>query len=261
MRYLHLQEQSKLLKLGLMAGMLLSAVAAIGSQSRGALVGLLLAGSVFWFKSRKKLMSAVLVVVTAIVVIAVMPESWYQRMDTIETYSQDDSALGRINAWGTALNVANHRFFGGGFEMWHEQVFQLYGPDPSNVRDAHSIYFKVLGEHGYVGLLLFLALLAMTWFKCRAVIQLAKHRTDALWASDLAAMIQVSMVAYMSAGAFLGLSYFDYIYHLVAVTVVVHHLLTVPQPATVGPAQPRVQGHASIAKLSTLRQHQWPVMK
>jgi hypothetical protein len=65
----------------------------------------------------------------------------------------------------------------------------------------------------------------MTWMKCRSIIRQAKKDPDLTWARDLAAMIQVSMVAYMTAGAFLGLAYFDYIYHLIAVVVVVHHLV------------------------------------
>jgi putative inorganic carbon (HCO3(-)) transporter len=254
MRYLHLHEQNKLIKSGLVAAMVLTTVAAVGSQSRGALVGLALTGTLFWWKSRNKVGTGLLIAMAVMLAAAVMPEEWYQRMNTIETYDQDDSALGRINAWKTAWNLANHRFLGGGFEMWHEQVFQLYAPDPTNVHDAHSIYFKVLGEHGYVGLFLFLSLLAMTWFKCRTVIRLAKHRPDALWASDLAAMVQVSMVGYMSAGAFLGLSYFDYIYHLVAVAVVVHYLLTVPQPASDIPARSGVQRPATMSRLGALRQ-------
>jgi hypothetical protein len=51
-----------------------------------------------------------------------------------------------------------------------------------------------------------------------------------LWAHDLASMIQVSLVAYMSAGAFLGLAYFDFVYHLVATVVVVHHLVIAGRP-------------------------------
>lgn len=120
--------------------------------------------------------------------------------------------------------------------MWHWAVFQLYSPDPGNVRDVHSIYFEVLGEHGWVGFVLFMFLLVLTWLKCGATIRAAKKQPDKLWARDLAAMIQVSLVGYMSAGAFLGLAYFDFVYHLVAVAVVVHHLTVadkspVPVPA------------------------------
>ena len=32
------------------------------------------------------------------------------------------------------------------------EMFARYAPDPDDVHDAHSIYFEVLGEHGFVGL-------------------------------------------------------------------------------------------------------------
>lgn len=224
-RYLQLQEKNRLIKLALTAAMPLLAIAALGSQSRGALLGLALTGLIFWMKSRKKFGTAVLVVIAVVLITLIMPESWYARMSTIETYQQDESALGRLNAWGTALNAANHRVFGCGFEMWHEAVYALYGPDPTNVRDAHSIYFKVLGEHGWIGLGLFLLLLGLTWLKCRSMVRIAKGRPGAGWARDLGSMLQTSMIGYMSAGAFLGLCYFDYIYHLIVIAVAAYQIL------------------------------------
>ena len=253
-RFLHLQERNKLIKTGLAVAMPLLAIAAIGSQSRGALVGLALTGAIFWWKSRNKFGTAVLIAVAVMLVVAIMPEAWYQRMDTIDTYEQDESAIGRLNAWGTAINVANHRLFGAGFEMWHDYVFSLYGPDPNNVRDAHSIYFKVLGEHGYVGLFLFLLLLALTWLRCRSIIRIAKTRPDAGWARDLATMLQVSLVGYMSAGAFLGLSYFDYIYHLIVVAVAAYQVLTASQAVSDTPVRAGVRASPYVAGASTVRQ-------
>lgn len=252
-RYLHLQEKNKLVKTGLTIAMPLLVIAAVGSQSRGALVGLAFTGTMFWLKSRNKFGTAMLVAIAVVLVVSIMPEQWYQRMDTIETYQQDDSAIGRLNAWGTAINVANHRVLGAGFEMWHDQVFALYGPDPSNVRDAHSIYFKVLGEHGYIGLFLFLLLLALTWFRCNAIIRVAKKQPDTDWARDLATMLQVSMVGYMSAGAFLGLSYFDYIYHLIVVAVAAHHVLTTSRAASGAPARSGVGVDPLLATGQPLR--------
>ncbi len=240
MRYLQLHESSWWIRRGLAAAMLLTAIAAIGSQSRGALVALVITGSYFWWKSRNKIGTAMLLAIVVLGVVTIMPAEWYERMNTIETYDQDASAIGRINAWWTAWNVANSRFFGAGFEMWRPYVFALYSPDPNNVRDAHSIYFKVLGEHGWIGFALFMALLAATWLKCGRIGRMAKGHPELSWARDLSAMIRVSMIGYMSAGAFLGLSYFDYIYHLVAIVVVVHQLVLnesrsqpaqAPQPA------------------------------
>jgi len=233
MRYLYLQEKRQWLKLGLAGAMLLTAIAAIGSQSRGALVAIAITGTIFWFKSRNKFVTALLVAVAIWAVAAIMPQEWYDRMATIQNYEQDDSALGRINAWRTAFNVAQDRITGGGFEMFRWSVFRQYAPEPNRVHDAHSIYFEMLGEHGFVGLALFLTLLGFTWLKCTRVIRATKKNPELTWARDLAAMIQVSLVAYMAAGAFLGLAYFDYIYHLVAITVVTAHLIAESQPIQV----------------------------
>ena len=134
--------------------------------------------------------------------------------------------MGRINAWWTAFNCANARITGGGFEMWHDKAYDNYAPDPTNVRDVHSIYFEVLGEHGWPGLVLFLSLIGLTWTKCGSMIRMSKKiGKEALWGRDLGQMIQVSLVAYLSAGAFLGLAYFDYVYHLVAIVVMGHQFI------------------------------------
>ncbi len=225
MRYLYLQEKSKLIKLGLAAGMLLTTIAAFGSQSRGALVALIVTGSIFWLKSRKKLGTAVFILLAGAIGLSTMPEEWFERMQTIKTYEEDKSAQGRINQWKKAINMANDRVTGGGFEAWGRETCARYAPNPNDCRDVHSIYFEVLGEHGYIGLMLFLTLLGLTWLKCSAVIRRTKKEPTLSWARDLAAMIQVSIVAYMSAGAFLGLAYFDYIYHLIAVVVVTSFLV------------------------------------
>ena len=189
-------------------------------------------GAIFWLKSRNRLTLALLIVCAAAVIGSIMPDEWYARMNTIESYERDDSALGRINAWWTAWNVAKDRVTGGGFWMFQAPVFQQYAPEPNRVHDAHSIYFQVLGNHGVIGLLIFLLLLLMTWLKCSAVIRFAKRNPESRWAQDLGAMIQVSLAGYMSSGAFLGLAYFDYLYHLIAVTVVLHHLVKSHESAT-----------------------------
>lgn len=227
MRYLQLQEKHRFIKLGLLVAMLLTAISAVGSQSRGALIALVITGAFFWLKSRNKLFIGIFIALTVIVAANLMPAAWYQRMDTIGTYDQDASAIGRLNAWSAYYHMANDRFMGGGFHAWGHDTFALYAPDPTNVRDVHSIYFQMLGEHGYFGFALFLALLILTWLKCGTIIRAAKRNPDFGWARDLAAMIQVSIPAYMSAGAFLGLAYFDYIYHLIAVVVVLHQLVVV----------------------------------
>ncbi len=231
LRYLQLQASRRIVRIFLGTSILLTVLAAIGTQSRGALVALSVTGFIFWLKSRHKFATALLVAIAAVAVVQIMPPAWYERMATIKTYQEDGSARGRIDAWLVAWEIGKDRVTGGGFETFQQPTFRRYSPTGADSRDVHSIYFEVLGEHGFIGLFLFLTLLAMTWLKCSAIIRAGRTNPEHHWARDLAAMIQVSMVSYMSAGTFLGLAYFDYIYHLIIIVVVVYALIQSPQPS------------------------------
>jgi probable O-glycosylation ligase (exosortase A-associated) len=240
-RYLQLRARRRWVKLGLTAALVLIFIAVLGTQSRGAYVGAILTGSFLLLKSRKRFALILLAALAVPPALLMMPETWWERMGTIQNYEEDRSAMGRINAWRFATNLALERPTGGGFETFRAQWFRLYAPIPGDVHDAHSIWFEVLGEHGFVGLGLFLALGFMTWRRAGGIVRLARDRPDLAWASDLARMIQVSLVAYASAGSFLGLAYFDLYYHLIAVTVIVAALVkkAVAEPAAERVTAPR----------------------
>lgn len=218
-RYLHLQEERQWMRWGLAAAMILSGIAAIGSQSRGALLAIIMMGAFLWIKSRNKAVTGVYLGVAVVILALIMPQTWYDRMNTIQDYKEDSSALGRINAWHTAFNVATSRLTGGGFEMFQPPTFRQYAPEPFRVHDAHSIYFEVLGEHGFIGFLLFIALGIMTWMRANQIIKHCKFDPEKKWAADLSAMTQVSLIGYAAGGAFLGLAYFDLPYHLMVIVV------------------------------------------
>jgi len=218
-RYLHLQAKRQWLRTGLATAMVLTGVAAIGSQSRGGLVALVAMGVFLWLKSRNKIVTGFYMVIAVAIMASVMPQEWYDRMNTIKNYQQDESALGRINAWHTAFNVAKDRITGGGFDMFQGPTFRQYAPEPYRVHDVHSIYFEQLGEQGFIGLGIFILLGLFTWLRAQQVIRACKKDPERKWAADLAAMIQVSFVGYAAGGAFLGLSYFDLPYHLMIIVV------------------------------------------
>src|SRR5574338_604051 len=169
--------------------------------------------------------AAILGAISVLIILQIMPAEWYERMNTIKTYQDDGSAQGRINAWWTAFNLAKARFTGGGFETFHPTVFRLYAPDPDNVHDVHSIYFEALGEHGFVGLFLFLLLATLTWRSASSIRKAVKGMSERTWWAELATTVQVSLVAYLVAGAFLGMAYFDYYYNLVLIVVVMKAIL------------------------------------
>ncbi len=224
-RYLHLQEQRHWLKLGLAGAMILTTIAAIGSQSRGALVAIIGMAVFLWLKSRQKVMTAIYVLFAVGAIAAIMPQEWYDRMHTTTEYKEDASALGRINAWHTAFNVAKDRVTGGGMEMFRPSVFREYAPEPYRVHDAHSVYFEVMGEQGFIGFGVFMAIMGFAWLRGSSIIRRTRKIPELKWAYDLAAMVQVSIVGYATGGLFLGLAKFDFYWHLVAILVILDHLV------------------------------------
>ena len=78
----------------------------------------------------------------------------------------------------------------------------------------------LLGEHGFVGLSLFLLLGFLTFTTGTWIINQTKNNTDLSWAHDLAAMLQVSLIGYAIGGTFLGLAYYYLPYSLLAILVI-----------------------------------------
>lgn len=220
MRFLQMQMQAKWAKTTMTICMVLMAMAALGSHSRGALLAIAVMALVLWWRGKKKVVGAVVTVVVALALLSVMPAEWWERMNTIKTYQQDESAMGRINAWWMAWNLAKANFFGGGFMIWVGPIFTVYAPDPNDVHAAHSIYFQVLGEQGILGLILFLVLFTMVWFTAGTLRVKGRAQPQTQWLSDLGGMLQVSLAGYAVGGAFLSLSYWDLPYNLLVLAVI-----------------------------------------
>ena len=220
MRYLQLTAEKFWIKWGMVGAMGLTALAIVSTQSRGAFLGVAGMAAFMLIKTRNWFRFGLALLILIPVLFTFMPDSWFNRMETIQTYEEDGSALGRINAWWFAFNLAKDRpLTGGGFGAFTPKLFNKYAPDPEDFHDAHSIYFEVLGEQGFFGLALFLLLGILTYRLASKIIRKTRRRTDLAWANQLAAMIQVALVGYAICGAFLGHAYFDFLYALVAIIV------------------------------------------
>jgi probable O-glycosylation ligase (exosortase A-associated) len=203
--------------------MILLAASALGSHSRGGFLALGAMAVVLWWRSPGKVLGAFVMVVAGLSLIAFMPEHWTERMATIQTYKDDQSALGRFSAWWVSWRVALEYPFGVGFNLARPELFARYSPYPDlGTPVAHSIYFQVLGHHGFVGLFLFLLIWVSTWFTAARVRREAAGIPQARWCVDLAGMCQVSLAGYLVGGAFLNLSYFDLPYNLMVLVVLTH---------------------------------------
>jgi len=206
--------ENRHIRRGLIVMAILVATADLFTYSRGALVGLCAMGAVTWLRSRAKLAIGVLIVTVGLAAYAFAPPQWFNRMQTIETYEQDSSAMSRIYMWKVGLQIAEeYPLFGGGFKrtLWPTTVNPfLRGIPPMTVgRDLHSVYFVVLSEHGWIGLVLFLAIAGCSWINCSWLIRQSRGRSDLLWANLLGRMGQATLVGYWAAGTFLSQTYLD----------------------------------------------------
>lgn len=219
--FLYQISSKRLVKLMLLGIIFLCFVSIIGTHSRGALLGLVAMGGFLVAKSKRKALAAALVVLAIPVVILGAPEHWKERMSSISNYKEDASAMGRINAWTFAVNVANDRpLVGGGYHVFTNRMFERYAPNPYDYHDAHSIYFEVLGEHGYVGLFLYLIFLLTLWRSGTWILKNAKGHSELNRLIELTRMLQVSIIGYCASGAFLGLAYFDLFYSVAAMMII-----------------------------------------
>jgi probable O-glycosylation ligase (exosortase A-associated) len=218
LRFLQTTLQQAWQKHAMTAAMALCGVSILGSHSRGALLAVSAMSAVLWWRGKNKLSTGFILLVVGGAALSFMPAEWWARMDTIGTH-EDRSAMGRINAWMMALNIAKANFFGGGFSIYRPIVYSLYAPDPTFVVSAHSIYFHMIGEHGFGGLFIYLCLWLSTWFSAGWLRKHGRMQAETEWCAQLGSMIQVSIVGFAVGGAFLSLAYFDLPYNLMALTV------------------------------------------
>jgi probable O-glycosylation ligase (exosortase A-associated) len=226
MNYLRQNSRHAVTRGGLVFAMATTLFAVVGSQSRGGLIALAATSFMLWMRSRGKLLSGIVIAFGVAMAVLFMPESWVARMETIQTFDQDNSARARLRIWEIALMLAFLRpWTGVGFKgTYYRQVTDLVAPGDT-ARAVHSIWLEVLAEHGFPTFFVWLAALLAGVFYSLRVTRLARGRPDLRWAYDLARMAQVSVVAYCTGGSFLSLSYWDCFWTLMVILGAVHALV------------------------------------
>lgn len=199
--------------------MLLCGVAALGSYSRGAILAISAMAGLLWLRGENKVRVGFILLLATPLVLSFMPDGWFERMSSISEYQSDSSAMGRISAWWTAWGVATHYPFGAGFDVARPELFAMFSPYPESVHAAHSIYFQILGNHGFIGLALFLVVWGVTWNSAGWLRREGIKNPESKWCADLGAMSQVSLIGYAVGGAFLSLSYFDLPYNIMILVI------------------------------------------
>jgi probable O-glycosylation ligase (exosortase A-associated) len=230
-------KSSRIIRAGLLATISLLVIGVIGTQSRGGFIALLALASYLFIKSERKVVMAFLIAGLTITIAHLASDEWVDRINTIESASEDGSLMTRVVSWKLSFIMAlRHPFFGGGFKAleylpnWIDLSRDFFKfpwfytgdlvPSMDYARAAHSVYFQVLGEHGFVGLALYVAILISAFRKAGKIGRMARKQNLPDWLPTLATMLQLSIFAFALGGAALSFAYFDLIFALIGLVIV-----------------------------------------
>lgn len=198
------------------AGSLL--IASVGTFARTAVFAGGVAVLLLALRSRRKVWAILLTAVVLLLLLAVAPENWFERMNTITDYHNDASAMARIAAWKWAWAMASHSpILGGGFGVFTLDAGSI--PGRPGWEEAHNIFFEMMAEHGFVGLGFFCCLIAAMYWTCSVIQKRARANVDLLWAVDLARATQISLAAFIAGGMFVSIATSPFLYILAALTL------------------------------------------
>lgn len=240
----------------------LTIVSTIFTYSRGAYVGLAVMLPLLFLQARKKVIAGAILIPAVLLAPMVLPEAVFQRVDTIENYQEDQSANQRLNAWTVAINVArDHPLTGAGFDFeydvdvdrWMSYGAEKYRNFVTRQHAAHSIYFQILGSHGFLAFFLYVALLVSVMVSLQRTKRRALAMPDQAWVGTYAAALQVALVSYLVSGAFLSLAYFDIAWLYFAMSAILAREVNSVAPAAVaalsnGNTSMREDGKEGVAR-------------
>ena len=194
-------------------------------------------GGYLFLKSDRKLLLGSFIVILVIIVANIATSEWSSRIGTIETANEDASFMGRVVAWKLSMILAiQSPLVGGGFKaieyfpVWSNasQSFFSYPwfytgdalPNPVHAHAAHSIYFQVLGDHGFIGLALYLYCLIGSFLTARSTARKAKKMNAPIWIRNLCTALQLAIFVFALGGAALSFAYFDLTFALFGLVLV-----------------------------------------
>lgn len=240
--YLRTQASRAIVRHGLLALFVLAVIAVLGTHSRGAFVALVVFAGFFWLRSRRKFLILGGLLLVLVPAVAFMPAKWTERMSSIGEATQDASFMGRVDAWhiNTELALA-HPLTGAGLRNSYEKEIAAT-VDPvraQSAKAAHSIYFEVLGGTGFIGLAVFLAILATAAVTNRRLQKLKSDPSVDPWIAPFAYYAQISLAVFCVGGAAVSMEMWDGFYILIALIAASARLSKIPVAAHAPAAAPQ----------------------
>jgi putative inorganic carbon (HCO3(-)) transporter len=222
----------------------LSILTIIATYSRGGAVALVAAALVFLALQRRKFIGILLLGALAILAVTFADSlpGYRDRLETVQTDTEESSAMGRLHYWRTALAISKDYPLGIGLRNF-EQMYDQYdssGGAHGHHRAVHNSHLQVLVELGVPGLLVWISLFGYSIFAAvrlrRGAKDPARSPQDRLFCFTLGNACLTSLAGFLIGGSFLSMALNDatwFIFAFVAAADRLRHPAAAQLPETV----------------------------
>ena len=208
----------------------------VGTEARTGLVCIAALGVLMLRDVKRRFLYLAGGATLALAALPFLPQSYYERMATISGYQSDASASTRVAVWKWTYDFAKERPFGGGFDAYRGNSFTYmmpvvtgegntqsveYHEVTDKARAYHSSIFEMLGEQGWPGLILWLALHGLGLLHMEKIRRRWKHRKGEGqdWQAPLASALQFAQIIYLVGSLFQGIAYQPFILMLLGLQI------------------------------------------
>ncbi len=220
--YLGLNEKKKQIKRMLLVGSFFVGLCAIVSNSRGAMLGLILILFMnFMRKGTKRFRNLITLIVAIPLMIPLIPQYAIDRMNTIEVGGEqkEGSAKSRTKLMKAGISaMLDYPAFGVGTGCWPANAYKYVpGGNIGGANEPHCIWIKIGAELGFTGFGIYLL---MFW---RIIASLRKIQKRCLKIGRIdyynySYMLQLSLFGYCSAGTFINQLFFEYMFLVIGMS-------------------------------------------
>jgi len=211
----------------------------IGTEARTGLLCIAALGVLMLRYTRHRLLFIAGAGVLGLTALPFLPQSYYERMATIAAPGGDESASTRVAVWQWTLDYVDEKPFGGGFDAYRGNRFSYVMPvkqvtgNTTTVeykevvdegRAFHSSVFEMLGEQGWPGLAIWLALHGLGLWQMERIQRRWRGLEDEAerWIAPFAAALQMGAVIYLVGALFQGIAYQPVMLMLVGLQIGLH---------------------------------------
>jgi probable O-glycosylation ligase (exosortase A-associated) len=191
--------KNRILKLLGMFAAIWCVIGTILTYSRGGFLALGVGILALIFFERKKWRIIGVILILFILILPRLSEKYINRMNTIQTYQEDPSAMGRIAANHAAINmVKENPIFGVGAGNFNELVVDFtpleYRQYVKSGLSIHNVILQAASETGLVGLTIFLLLILRGFWNSLVLIMKKKiKQSEELY--NLSLMLGIALFA------------------------------------------------------------------